>query len=198
MKIIHRVLTSFILFIALTAGGTILPEIAEATSVVSLTDEQLVQNSDYIIHGTILKTEAMRFDEHTIITRVTILAHEYLKTCDEEKREIFEFYTRGGCFGDFVQNVSGEFVPAEGTEIVVFLEKIHRYEDRPMLLGLTQGVFVIHELPMTRSDRKASNYPIRTREFVKVPTHFDSLSDLSELKQAIRDEIMHTNQGAMP
>lgn len=165
-----------------------------ATSVISLSDEQLAANSDYILHATILKAEPFEYNDHIILTRVTVRVHEYLKTPDNDKPEVFEFYTRGGAIGDITQTVLGEFVPVSGAEVVVFLEKIRKYDGRPMVLGLTQGAFVVEHQPMTRSDRKPAHRILRNREFVRRECAFDAVSSVEELKALIRNQLNHKEQ----
>lgn len=169
--------------------GCIMAEPAQATSVISLGDEKLARDADFILHATILETESFYYDAHTILTRVTVRVHEYLKTPDADRSETFVFYTRGGQFGDVVQTVHGEFLPEKGREIVVFLEKIRKYGGLPMVFGLTQGAFVVDNLCMMRTDRKPALSIRRNREFVRNPSEFDGANDVAKLKSLIKDAI---------
>lgn len=164
------------------------PLSAHATSVATLTDAQLVQFSDTIAHVTILSAEPFRFDENTILTRVTAQVRECIKSCDDSGTIVF--YTRGGSLDDMTQVFPGEFKAAEGSEIVVFLEKIGRYEGRLMVLGLEQGAFRIVPVPMSRTDLK---YPRTAVRHFRVPgSSFDASPDLRSLKDAIRLEMEHS------
>ncbi|MBQ8037951.1 MAG: hypothetical protein IJ268_13250 [Proteobacteria bacterium] len=180
---------SFLLSLLLVFTAVLLfPLNAHATSVATLTDSQLVQFSDTIAHVTILSAEPFRFDENTILTRVTAQVRECLKSCDDT--ETIVFYTRGGRLDDTTQVFPGEFKAAEGSEVVVFLEKIGRYEDRLMVLGLEQGAFRIVPVPMSRMDMK---YPRTAVRHFRVPgSSFDASPDLRSLKDAIRLEMEHS------
>ena len=149
---------------------------AQATSVAALSDAQLVEFSDVIAHVTILSAEPFRFDENTILTRIT--------ACDDET---IVFYTRGGSLEDTTQVFPGEFRPAQGNEIVVFLEKIARYGDKLMVLGLEQGAFRIVPAPMSRADLKVPK--MITRHAQVRDSAFDASPDLRALKSAIRHHL---------
>lgn len=157
---------------------------AQATSVAALSDAQLVEFSDVIAHVTILSAEPFRFDENTILTRVTAQVRECLKSCDDET---IVFYTRGGSLEDTTQVFPGEFRPAQGNEIVVFLEKIARYGDKLMVLGLEQGAFSIVPAPMSRADIKVPK--MITRHAQVRDSAFDASPDLRALKSAIRHHL---------
>lgn len=158
---------------------------AQATSVAALSDAQLVQFSDVIAHVTILSAEPFRFDENTILTRVTAQVRECIKSCDDA--ETLVFYTRGGSIDDTTQVFPGEFRPAQGNEIVVFLEKIERYDDKLMVLGLEQGAFRIVPAPMSRADVKVPKMIMR-HTMVR-DSAFDASPDLRALKSAIRHQM---------
>lgn len=127
------------------------PSEALASTVMALSDEQLVEMSDDIIHLTILKTEGIQFNETTILTKVTAVVQESYKNSSIPTGSEYVFYSRGGSYEDFSQTVSGEFIPKEGMEVVVFLEKIKRYGNVPMVLGMTQGAFIADNTLSARS-----------------------------------------------
>ncbi len=185
---LYRIL--FLTLILSLFSGFATIETAQATSVVSLSDAQLVDYSDYIVHATIVRTEAVLYDDNTIITRVTVQVHGYLKAPDGASRaEQFEFYTRGGSVGDVQQMVPGEYEPAVGTEGIFFLEKIRRFAGLPFVLGLTQGVFAADKIPVTRTDRKVSKSFHRNHEFVRTASDFERAADFYELLDIIKHTV---------
>ena len=117
---------------------------AHATTIMALSDEELIDKAEVIVHGTIVRVESFQYDTHTILTKVTLRVEEFFKTPDgiSEGTE-FDFYTRGGTLGDMVQTVSGEFRAVEGAEVIVFLEKIRKYNGLWMVLGLKTGAYWI-------------------------------------------------------
>lgn len=163
---------------------------AQATTVASLSDSQLVSYSDYIVHATILRIDPIQFDENTIITRVTVKVHRYLKVpAGDVQPEQFEFYTRGGVVGDVHQMVPGEYEPEVGTEGMFFLERIRRFQGLPFVLGLTQGVFAADSLSVTRVDRKISKGVHRDRTFIRTESDFDRASDFYELLDVVEQAV---------
>lgn len=192
---VQRIL--FLVLLLFVFSGFACVQLAQATSVVSLSDAQLLDYSDYIVHATILGTESFRYDEKTIITRVTVDVHAYLKAPDGAvEGERFEFYIRGGSVDDVQQMVPGEFEPVVGTEGIYFLEKIRRFDGLPFVLGLTQGVFVVDSLPMSRSDRKISKAFHRNREFIRHQSDFDRAKDFYELRDAIETAVKRQSGGS--
>ena len=123
-----------------------------ATSVIELSDDQLVSMSSEIVHGEISAIEAVQISDSTILTRVTLEVKTWLKP-SASTNSTFEFYTRGGTIGQITQSVPGEMQPQIGDEVVVFLERIPRYDNKPMLLGLKQGAFYAVENPSGPSKR---------------------------------------------
>ena len=113
---------------------------ASATSVIELTDDQFVSLSSEIVHGTIQSVESFEYSDSIVLTRVTLEVKTWLKPADKAD-SVFIFYTRGGTVGEKSQTIPGEVVPVVGDEVVVFLERIPRYQNLPMVLGLKQGAF---------------------------------------------------------
>ena len=119
---------------------------AHATTIVALSDDELVDEAGAIVHGTIIQTEPIQYDARTILTKVTLRVESYLKMPEGSTEEQeFVFYTRGGSIGDIVQTVSGEFRAVEGAEVIVFLEKIKKYGDLWMVLGLRTGAYWVEK-----------------------------------------------------
>ncbi len=132
----------YLVMIALAALFALPASHAQATTVVSLSDESLTDLSDYIVHGVIESVEPVQVSDKMILTRVSLSVKHWLKSSDG-RPETFVFYTRGGKIGDIAVSVPGEMQPAVGTEVVVFLEKVPRFDNVPMLLGLLQGAFFV-------------------------------------------------------
>ena len=133
-----------ILLLGLLPMGCLWMSDAEATTIVALSDEELIDESGAIVHGTIVKTEPFYFDARTILTKVTLRVDEFLKVPEGTGEEAeFVFYTRGGAVGDVIQTVSGEFRAVEGDEVIVFLEKIKKFGGLWMVLGLKTGAYRI-------------------------------------------------------
>ncbi len=168
------VLSSFAPFVATQA---------EATTVAVLDDAQLVDFADTIALVSILSMESFWSDDHVILTRVKASVQEVYKGNAAEE---IVFYVRGGRVGDVVQSVQGEYRPDVGEMLVVFLENIPRYGNIPMLLGLSQGAFIVEDIPMMRSDQK---FPIRVHRSQSIPCRNDSgickVQTLDDLKSAI-------------
>jgi|GEM_PF-4489743 len=116
---------------------------AEASTVVELSPQARVDLASVIVYGRIVDltviepTEAMPF----AMTQYTLSVIECLKGC--EAQETITFLTRGGPFADAVQIVTGEAVLAEGETVVVFLERVKRYGNALLPLGLAQGAYVV-------------------------------------------------------
>lgn len=127
---------------------------AHATTIVALSDDELVDEAGAIVHGTIVETESIQYDAKTILTKVTLKVESYLKKPEGSTQEqTFVFYTRGGSIGDIVQRVSGEFRAIVGAEVIVFLEKIKKYGDLWMVLGLRTGAYWIENDAESASEK---------------------------------------------
>ena len=172
-----------IILIAMAALFLGAPLGAHATTVTVLSDAQMVEFADSIVLVTITATESFRFDDRIILTRVHAQVHETYK--GDAKTETV-FYVRGGRADGLVQTVEGEYMPTQGERIVVFLETIPRYGNVPMLLGLSQGAFVLDDVPMTRSDRRA---PVAVHRSQFVPCLPDSEICAAPTLDALRNAI---------
>ena len=145
MKWLYIVMISLVALLAIPVSQV------QATTVVSLSDESLTEMADYIVHGVIESVEPMQV-HNTILTRVSLRVQHWLKPQNADVPEIFVFYTRGGTIGDMSVTIPGELKPVAGTEVVVFLERIRKYNDVPMLLGLLQGAFFVEQPNMSLPD----------------------------------------------
>ena len=132
--------------------GAIAPAFkAQATTVVALSDDNLTSMASHIVHGVIESVEPVHVSDAVILTRVSLRVKTWLKS-DGDTPETFEFYTRGGTIGEITQTIPGDMQPVTGTEVVVFLERIPRFNNVPMLLGLLQGAFFVEQPNMSTSD----------------------------------------------
>lgn len=165
------------------ASVTWCPRPTEATTIAVLDDAQLVGFSDLIARVTILDMASFWYDDRTLLTRVRARVSEvYQGECGEE----LVFYVRGGRIDDITQTVGGEFEPAEGASLVVFLEKIARYDDQLFLTGLSQGAFIVDDVPMTRSDQRT---PVRVHRNHVVPCLENSRICAAQTLEALRSAI---------
>ena len=163
------------------------PQPVHATTVAVLSDAQMVEFADSIALVTITATESFRFADRIILTRVHARVHETYKGDVGDETAC---YVRGGRADGLVQTVEGEYMPTKGERLVVFLESIPRYGDVPMLLGLSQGAFVLENVPMTRSDRRSPVAVHRGHFAPCLPgSEICSASTLDELRRAIRSRI---------
>ncbi len=184
----------FVAYLMITAISNY-PTEALASTVTALSDEQLVAMSDDIIHLTIIKTEGIQFNETTILTKITAVVQESYKNSNIPAGSEYVFYSRGGNYEDFSQTVTGEFMPKEGMEVVVFLEKIKRYGDVPMVLGMAQGAFIADNAlkmrstsqPPQRLYRKTADLNILGKQ---TESEFAKCSETACLKKAILAHLM--------
>lgn len=132
-------------------------EIAQATTLAELTDQQLIEFSSAICYGTITDMNSIQTDAGFIVTAVDIDVIRWLKP-EQNSPKTYTFYIRGGEYGDIVQNVHGEPSLRVGQSIVAFLEDVPRYR-LPMLLGLGQGAFIQTDDPQIQPPSKRSYEP---------------------------------------
>ena len=195
----HRIILIFaqILICILFAGGMVLQSNeAFATSVIELSDAQLVEMSSEIVHGTVLEVQSVQ-SGNQILSRVTLEVTTWLKPVDQTSKR-FDFYLRGGQLGDFRQVVSGEMTVHVGEEVVVFLERIPKYGNLPMPLGLQQAAFYVEPNPeadrcsLDRPDKKVvqriNGLSIVSRH-QQEPSSFRSAKTLDNLIHSIRARI---------
>ena len=185
-------------------------EIAQATTLAELTDQQLIEFSSAICYGTITDMNSIQTDAGFIITAVDIDVIRWLKP-EHNSSKTYTFYIRGGEYGDIVQNVHGEPSLRVGQSIVAFLEDVPRYR-LPMLLGLGQGAFIqtddpqiqppskrsyepriVHQNQSTISDancRNDANLPSK-RAIRSAKSDFDTAKTTAELLEKIEVALAH-------
>ena len=136
-------------------------EIAQATTLAELTDQQLIEFSSAICYGTITDMNSIQTDAGFIVTAVDIDVIRWLKP-EQNSSKTYTFYIRGGEYGDIVQNVHGEPSLRVGQSIVAFLEDVPRYR-LPMLLGLGQGAFIQTDDPQIQPpSKRTENCPSKS------------------------------------
>lgn len=185
-------------------------EIAQATTLAELTDQQLIEFSSAICYGTITDMNSIQTDAGFIVTAVDIDVIRWLKP-EQNSSKTYTFYIRGGEYGDIVQNVHGEPSLRVGQSIVAFLEDVPRYR-LPMLLGLGQGAFIqtddpqiqppskrsyepriVHQNQSTISDancRNDANLPSK-RAIRSAKSDFDTAKTTAELLEKIEVALAH-------
>lgn len=183
----HR-FTGWLAFSILAATCTAMP--AHATTVIELTDFQLADMAEDIIHATVLGSHVERIqDSGLIVTAVTVQVHEWLKN-QGDTPNICTFYTRGGAMDGLIQTVDGDPSFQDGQEIVAFLERVPRYQNKPMLLGLAQGAFLIARQPVSRIDARTgiaiSRMKIARTIPARIPSELEQAPDLETFLGRIR------------
>lgn len=111
-----------------------------ALTLVKTTVEELTQESNLIIHGTIDQVESRweNQDKGTINTFITINVLDYLKGIDESKVVVKQM---GGQIGDWGDIISGTPLLREGDEVILFLVK---YKESYEIHSIALGVFRVY------------------------------------------------------
>ena len=134
----------------LIAGGWMLSPPARATTLVSMSLDQLTQASSKIVQGRVVSQVSAWNAAHTqILTVTTLQVSEVFKGSSSSTVEVEQW---GGTVGNFKMYVPGEatFLPA--ADYVVFLEPI---PDSPhfRLVGMTEGAYRVYQDAGTHQDR---------------------------------------------
>lgn len=119
---------------------------ASATLVIHYDFDDLVGESDLIIHGRVLDQRSEWVDSH-IGTFVELEVIECLRG-DCEPGESMVVFRLGGLVDDLAMVVSGEAEFVNGEEVVVFLE-LQPGAPGPLVMGMAQGKFTIVADPVT-------------------------------------------------
>ncbi len=174
--------------------GFVCIQSAHATTLAALSDEELVDGAGAIVHGTIIQKESIQYDARTILTKVTLRVEEYLKLPEgSSEGQEFVFYTRGGEIGDVVQTVAGEFIAVEGAEVIVFLEKIKKYGDLWMVLGLRTGAYSVEK--MEESDAQAEKMVFERKPLACGPVKPQRVA-LKDIRERIVRRVAKSRPGA--
>lgn len=125
-------------------NATMNSELAEASIVAALSEEQLVALSEVIVQGRIVSSAGELLSDGRVATRHEIEVTRWLKAPAGLDGERFIFYTHGGRFEDVMTRVAGEAALEEGDEVVVYLEPLGRGESAKYYpLGLSQGAYEV-------------------------------------------------------
>ena len=107
-----------------------------ALTLLKTTVEELTQESNLIIHGTVQEVEC-RWENRaqgTINTFITVNVFDYLKGTDDSRVVVKQL---GGQIGDWGDVISGTPVLRKGDEVILFLvENEESYEIHSIALGL--------------------------------------------------------------
>ncbi len=116
--------------------GWLIASPALATTLISMSIEELAQSADTIVIGTVKGSQTrMSGDGARVITDTEIRVRETLKGAPGTVITAMQF---GGEFGTIGQRVAGTARFLSGEEVLVFLEK---RGDRFRLVGMAQGKF---------------------------------------------------------
>lgn len=191
-------LKSFSVMIALAAAclfTALCAAPAFATAVMALGDDQLTAAADAICYASVVAVHTVAFDDHTLLTAVNVEVIEWLKSDSDHPPKSYTFYTRGGSANGFAQTVSGEARFYEGQKVVVFLQKIKKYRNLPMVLGLSQGAFYVSADEKNRSKKSPIQRHITvTRLPHDIASDFDQADSVDELISLIRKQIQETTK----
>jgi len=116
---------------------------AHASIVQALDLDELVEQSDRIVLGTVVFAESYQRQDGTIATAYRILVERELRDDAPSEAEEPEVIVRvlGGSIGDIGMRVEGEPTFTEGERAVVFIRRGHGIAFRPV--GMAQGVMRI-------------------------------------------------------
>lgn len=177
------------LFTALSAAP------AFATAVMALGDDQLTASADAICYASVTDVRTVAFDDQILLTAVDVDVIEWLKGGGDHPPQSYTFYTRGGSANGFAQTVAGEAQFAKNQTAVVFLQKIKKYNNLPMVLGLSQGAFYVSAPEKTRAAKATIQRHITvTRLPHDIASDFDQAESIDELLVLIRQQIQETTK----
>ena len=143
---VTRVLTiglTAALALPLSASIVLAPSRAEATVVVPLTREQLVEWSDVVVRATVVEQRSMWNERHTqIVTHSVLQVREYLKG---QGAESLTLVTLGGVVGNLESRVDGEAHFEAGQDVVLFAQRAR--DNFVTLTALAQSLYVVEHTP---------------------------------------------------
>lgn len=114
---------------------------ALASTVIGLSVEDQARLATWVVAGEIAGQQGIDHPQYGIETAVTLRVTEVLQG-DVRPGQDLVFHTRGGQVGDVVSEAVGEAVFKTGRKVLVFVELV---DGRPYNLGLSYGVFDVHE-----------------------------------------------------
>ncbi|TNE51431.1 MAG: hypothetical protein EP343_04870 [Deltaproteobacteria bacterium] len=128
---------------------------ANATSVLQLSQEQMVEMSNLIVRGKVLKQKSIWGPKKMgIVTLVTIQVLEEMVGRTAPKEVIVRHF--GGQIGNEKVHIAGFPTFTNGNEVVVFLQS-SKYlpKEEYLLIGLSQGKYVVQR-PEANTDTKTT------------------------------------------
>ena len=138
MSLMTRVLATVTLMIAL------LPWSAQATTVLQVSFDELVDSAELVFEGEVLALESYEAGPRAIYTRVRFAVTDVIK--GEYSHAEIELHYLGGQVGSRAVQVAEMQLPAIGETGIYFVGSLHEDNVHP-LVGWSQGHFqiVIHE-----------------------------------------------------
>lgn len=128
-------------------GVLALASVAHATTLLKLTMDDLVDRSERIVQGEVVKLEAKE-EQGRIVTYITLDVQDTLKGPADE--QTISFRVLGGRMGDLVTIVHGTPQFSAGEQVLVFLEQpvSKKGPKLPLVVtGMAQGKFSISAGP---------------------------------------------------
>lgn len=133
---ISRGFYGLLLWLSLTAS-------VGATTLVSMSIDQISNDAELIFEGEVLVRETRRDTSNNLIyTYVTFAVRDVIKGSYGGSE--LELRFTGGSIDDEIVEISGLTLPGEGEQGIYFVESISRNLLNP-LLGWSQGHYLIHE-----------------------------------------------------
>ncbi len=129
------------------AFGAFVPATSTATSLVSLTDAQMVDASDYVVEGTITEVWVEFDDNDAIWTRAKIAITTVFKGKDAPNELIMD--TMGGEIDDEMLMVPSSARFSEGEKVIVFLAEI-KHGTRLTPVAMSRGKYTLRRAPGER------------------------------------------------
>ena len=112
-----------------------------ASSVIQVSIQEIVVNSDFVFEGTVIRQQSVRPEgSNNIFTRVTFLVSEVIK--GDPNASTVSLYFMGGTIGALTLSISDMDIPPDGERGIYFVESVASRQVHP-LYGWNQGRFLI-------------------------------------------------------
>lgn len=151
MKLISNVVLNYfaiwIILLQITISNS------NASSVVEVSMDEMLQQSQLVFEGTVTAISAKENSQKRIHTYVTFEVKDILK--GEYPGNTLTLRFLGGTVGDLTLAVSDMRLPQEGEHGIYFVESLERFQVNP-LYGWSQGHFIV-ERDATGSERVMTN-----------------------------------------
>jgi hypothetical protein len=140
-----RVIVPAVALVLLTANA------ASSTTVVRMTNQDLAEKADVVVHGKCVAKESRLSDDGSYVyTEYTIDVAEQLKGDDAAPRA-FTFRSIGGVVNGRGTAIAGAAAYQQGEEVVTFLDKENAKTRCRFAVGMAQGKFsVVEDATRTR------------------------------------------------